>query len=93
MPQAVERVECKGSSEDSLSSVFDSFRETMDEFNDVCGSECLGRDKVREGIAVEHFERVLEWTIECGERSNIQTLSPTPVTRLAIDPIHVSWGW
>ena len=94
MPQTVDGVEGKRSSEDRFSGVFDYFRKTGNELNDVSavkGSRC---HQIGNRETIEHCASVnLSTPVIQSFKWYSQTLSPAPVTRLAIEPNHVSCGW
>ena len=94
MPQTVDGVEGEGSGEDELSSVLDGFGEIVDKGNDVLAVEGSRSDEIGDTEGVEHCEVMFR---DLGHSESgggyAQTLRPAPVTRLAMEPSQVSWGW
>jgi hypothetical protein len=54
MPQTVKGMECKRCREYNLSSIFDTFRKTSNEFDNVCTVKGSWSDEVRNREPVEH---------------------------------------
>lgn len=96
MSETVPRVEGEREGEDGFSRVLDGVGHSTNELDDMCAVECSRCDEVGEGESVEDYHRD-GMSLRCVKRNDnkkyARTLSAPPVTRFAMDPIHVSCGW
>jgi hypothetical protein len=91
MPQTVEGVEGKRSGEDRFSGILDYFRKTGNELDNMSAVKSSRCHQVGNRETIEHCESVnLSAPVVQSSKWYSQTLSPVPVTRLAMEATHVS---
>jgi len=91
MPDAIESVESERCRQYDLGGILDRVRESRDDLQHMDRVESSRSGKVCQEVAVHHWNKS-EAEIEAGAFC-LQTLRPTPVSRLAMEESHVNWGW
>jgi hypothetical protein len=91
MPDAIESMESERRCQNDLGGVLERFRESRYDIQYMYRVESSRSGEVCQEVAVHHCNR-LEQRSEV-DTVHSQTLRPTPLIRLAMEDIHVNWGW